>query len=296
MMQQKRGLGRGLESLIPPPVAMAPAETPAGSEVVPEGLRYVATDAIVPNRQQPRTVFDEEKLRELADSIAEQGVLQPLAVAPAGEGRYELIAGERRLRAARLAGLEKVPVVVKDVDDEARLALAIIENIQRCDLNPIEEARAFLELAEKFGSDHDAIARKVGKSRTTVTNSMRLLKLPLVIQEDIANGRYSPGHARAILGVAGIHAQLKIREKILREMPTVRDVEKLVQSYGAGGMTRSRRRGSTASPQLAQIADQLKQVLGTKVQLEPRGNGGTLTIEYYSADDLNRILGLIVRS
>jgi ParB family transcriptional regulator, chromosome partitioning protein len=287
MTQQRRGLGRGLESLIPP--SEAPAETSGASE----GYHLVPIGTIVPNRQQPRTVFDEEKLRELASSIAEQGIIQPLAVAPAGEGRYELIAGERRLRAARLAGLEKVPVVIKDVDDHGMLALSIIENIQRCDLNPIEEARAFLELAEKFGSDHESIARKVGKSRSAISNSVRLLGLPHVIQEDVANGRYSAGHARAILGVEGIHAQLKIRERILRELPTVRDVEKMVQSLEPGGMKRTRRR-TTLTPQTQQLADHLKQHLGTKVQIEPKGNGGKIVIEYYAPEDLDRIYGMIV--
>jgi ParB family transcriptional regulator, chromosome partitioning protein len=285
-MQQKRGLGRGLESLIPPPMSVVPMVESSN------GYHDVDINAIIPNRKQPRTIFDEEKLRELADSIREQGILQPVAVSPIAGGRYELIAGERRLRAAKLAGLERVPAVIKEVDDRGLLTLSIIENIQREDLNPIEEARALQELAEQCGETHEEIAQKVGKSRVAVANSVRLLKLPRVIQEDVASGRYSAGHARAILGLSGLHEQLRIRERIIREMPTVRDVEKMVQSSSAGAMKRSRRR-APLSPQIAQIADHLKQVLGTKVQLEVRGAGGRLTIDYYSPEDLDRIYGII---
>jgi ParB family chromosome partitioning protein len=285
-MQTKRGLGRGLESLIPPPITSEDAQSAKGYHLVP-------VDSIVPNRQQPRTVFDEEKIRELANSIMEQGIIQPLVVAKGKDGRYELIAGERRLRAARMVGLEQVPAVIKEVDDEGMLALSIIENIQREDLNPIEEARAYQELIEQFGYTQEGVAKKVGKSRVSVANSVRLLKLPQVVQEDVASGRYSAGHARAVLAVEGIHAQLRLRERILREMPTVRDVEKMVQSYAAGGMKRGRSRRSL-SPQMNEIAESLKQVLGTKVQLNPKGDGGKIVIEYYSADDLNRIYGTVV--
>ena len=286
-MQSKRGLGRGLDSLIPPPVHAAEKIEPT------RGYHLLEIDSIVPNRQQPRTVFDEEKIRELADSIKEQGIIQPLTVAPLGENRYELIAGERRLRASRMVGLEKVPAVIKEVDDEGMLALSLVENIQREDLNPIEEARAFQELIAQFGHTQEDVAKKVGKSRVAVANSVRLLKLPQVVQEDVANCRYSAGHARAILSVDGIHAQLKLRERILREMPTVRDVEKMVQSYVSGGMKRSRRK-KALSPQMNDVAERLKQVLGTKVQITPAGNGGKITIDYYSIEDLNRIYGTII--
>jgi len=286
-MQTKRGLGRGLESLIPPP---ATAEAGAGTRA---GYHLLEVDSIVPNRQQPRTVFDEEKIRELADSIKEQGIIQPLAVAPISEGRYELIAGERRLRAARMIGLDKVPAVIKEVDDEGMLAISLIENIQREDLNPIEEARAYQELVGQFGYTQEEVAKKVGRSRVAVANSVRLLKLPQVVQEDVASGRYSAGHARAILAVDGIHAQLRLRERILRETPTVRDVEKMVQSYTSGGNKRSRSRRQL-SPQMTEILETLKQVLGTKVELRPKGEGGKIVIDYYSQEDLNRIYKTII--
>lgn len=279
-MQLKRGLGRGLESLIPPPIA--------GAATDDQGFRSVPIDSIVPNRLQPRSVFDEENIRELAESIREQGVIQPLVVSPLGGGRYQLVAGERRLRASRLAGLEDVPVAIKQVDDEGLLALSLVENIQREDLNPIEESRAYRELLDQFGYTQDDVAKKLGKSRVAVANSLRLLNLPRVIQEDVVSGRYSAGHARAILGVQGLHDQLKFRERILREMPTVRDIEKMVQSYAGNGKRRGRRRAALP-PQMIDLMDAMKTALGTKVQIVPKGNGGKLIIDYYSAQDLDRI-------
>lgn len=282
-MQVKRGLGRGIESLIPPPAvveAAQPSETTSP--------RKVFVDLIIPNRMQPRTVFDEEKIRELSQSIQEQGVIQPLIVTPTKDGRYELIAGERRLRAARLAGIEEVPVVVKEVDDEGLLAISIIENIQREDLNPIEEARAFAELINQFSYTQEDVAKKLGKSRTAVANSLRLLNLPKVVQDDVSAGRYSAGHARAILAVESLHEQLKLREIIIKETPTVRDVEKLVQSFMSGARRKPASRVQLSTQQSA-LLDSMKSTLGTKVELKPKGAGGKIIIEYYSLQDLDRI-------
>jgi len=280
-MQQKRGLGRGIESLIPPPVVKE-ATSKEGT------YRTVPIDSVHPNRLQPRTVFDEEKLKELADSIREQGVIHPLAVTQPSEGRYELITGERRLRASKIAGLEEVPVIVRKADDEGLLALSIVENIQREDLNPIEEARAFQELMDQFNHSQEDIAKKLGRSRTAVTNTLRLLQLPRVVQEDVACGRYSAGHARTILAVDGLHEQLKLRERIIREMPTVRDVEKMVQKAKSGAKRGGRRR-IKLDPQATELLENMKQALGTKVSIQPKGSGGKLVIEYYSARDLDRI-------
>lgn len=285
-MQLKRGLGRGMESLIPPPI-VEPDD--AGGRT----YRSVPIDSVVPNRLQPRTVFDEEKIRELSESIKEQGIIQPLVVSPVGDGRYELIAGERRLRAARLAGFEEVPVIIKKVDDEGLLAISIIENIQREDLNPIEEARAFQELTGQFGLTQEDVAKKVGRSRSSVANSLRLLALPRLIQEDVAAGRYSAGHARAILSIEGLHDQLKFRERIIRHLPTVRDVEKMVQSFGSGAKKAPRRR-PPLTPQMGEVVDAMKAKLGTKVEIVPRGRGGKVVIDYYSAQDLDRVYRLIV--
>ncbi|MFA4874964.1 MAG: ParB/RepB/Spo0J family partition protein [bacterium] len=283
----KRGLGRGLESLLPPPIT---SEAEEGS-----GYRAVPIDSIIPNRQQPRTVFDEEKLRELSASIREQGLIQPLAVSRLSDGRYELIAGERRLRASRMAGLEEVPVVIREVDSEGMLALSIIENIQREDLNPIEEANAYQELMGQFNHTQDDVAKKVGKSRVAVANCVRLLRLPRVVQDDVASGRYSAGHARAILAVEGLHEQLKVRERIIREMPTVRDVEKMVQALSGNGK-KTARKGTALTPQMNELCERMKQSLGTKVALAPGGNGGRITIEYYSPQDLDRIFSRIIGS
>lgn len=278
-MQLKRGLGRGLESLIPPPIITG--------EEKGAGFRKIPVNSIGPNRMQPRTVFDEEKIRELAESIREQGVIQPLIVSPKEDGRYELIAGERRLRAARMAGLEEVPVVIKKVDDEALLALSIIENIQREDLNPIEEATGYRELMEQFACSQEDVAKKVGKSRSAVANSVRLLSLPQIMQDDIVAGRYSAGHARAVLAVENLHERLKLREKIIAGTSTVRDVEKMVQSYLNGD--KKKRKRVELSTQMRELEETMKGRLATKVEILPKGKGGKIVIEYYSPEDLNRI-------
>lgn len=285
-MQLKRGLGRGIESLFPPPIV-----EPVSRQ---NDLRKLPVDQIVPNRLQPRTVFDEEKIRGLAESIREQGVIQPLIVSPMADGRYELIAGERRLRASRMAGLEEVPVVIKKVDDEGLLAISIIENIQREDLNPIEEARAYQELIGQFGCTQEDVAKKLGKSRTAVANSIRLLNLPRVVQDDVASGRYSAGHARAILAVEGIHEQLRLREKILEETPTVREVEKMVQSYLSGAKGKHGKKQGVHS-QMNELVETMKTALGTKVSIHTKGSGGKLVIEYYSVQDLDRIYRRLTR-
>lgn len=301
-VQIKRGLGRGLESLLPqkplnvPPSKVETSATLHKTEPISpietaekSTSQKVRIEQIVPNRLQPRTVFDEEKIRELSNSIKEQGLIQPLIVTQSGNNRYELIAGERRLRACRLAGMEEVPVVIKDVDDEGLLALSIIENIQREDLNPIEEANAYQELMNQFEYTQEDVAKKVGKSRVAVANSLRLLNLPRVIQDDVAGGRYSAGHARAILSLTNLHDQLKIREQIIRDVATVRDVEKMVQSY-IGGARKIAVRKTVLSPQIGAVVETMKRILGTKVAIEPKGVGGKLIIEYYSSQSLDLIV------
>ena len=288
-MQQRRALGRGLDSLIP---STAPPE-----ESTPTYPGTVPVDMISPNRQQPRQIFDEDTIRELADSIREQGIIQPLIVSELSGGRYELIAGERRLRAARLLGLEEVPVIVKsNVDEEGLLTMALIENLQREDLNPIEEARALRELIDQQEYSQEEVATKVGKSRTYVANSIRLLRLPQVMQDDLAAGRYSAGHARAVLALTNLHEQLKLREYIIKQMPTVRDVEQRAQARaGAGGKTRKRSGAKQLSPQVAMILDEMTQSLGTKVRLKVRSSGaGQVVVDFYSMQDLDRVYRRIV--
>lgn len=288
-MQNRKALGKGLDSLIPP----IPIENP---QQVSDGIRRINIDNIVPSPLQPRMIFDEESIKQLAISIKEKGIIQPLIVSKLGEGRYELVAGERRLRASRLAGVDSVPVIVKDLDPQSHLEMSIVENVQREDLNPIEEANAYNELFEKFNLSHDEIAQKVGKSRTAVTNSVRLLKLPKVIQEDVSIGRMTAGHARALLGLKGIHEQLKLREEILKHTVTVRDVEKMVQLLDKPDRTVSSKTAQTLSAQLTHIVEKLRVALGAKVKLNPKGKGGTLTIEYYSTDDLNNIYKRLVNN
>jgi len=284
-MQTKRGLGRGLESLMPPPAAVAPNGD--------KQHRAVDIGSIVPNRLQPRTVFDEDKLRELASSIKEYGVLQPVIVSSTSGGRYELIAGERRFRASKMAGLTNIPVIVKDVDDEKMLALSLLENIQREDLNAIEESRAYQELIEQFGYTQEAVAKKLGKSRVAVANSIRLLKLPRIVQDDVANERYSAGHARALLSLNNLHEQLKMRERILKNMPSVRDVESMVRNYTSREKKKTRK--LPISPHMQNIMDDLCQRLGTKVRVMQKGKKGKIVVDYYSAQDLDRILSLLMK-
>jgi len=295
-MQQRRALGRGLDSLIPTNTS---AVLPQVGQVAGSSSPVaVSPNMISPNRQQPRTVFNEDGIRELADSIKKRGIIQPLLVTQLSGGRYELIAGERRLRAARMLGLESVPVIVREsLNQEEMLALALIENVQREDLNPIEEAMAFQDLVEQHDYSQEDIAKEVGKSRVHVANSLRLLKLPKVVQDDLIAGKYTAGHARAILGLSNIHDQLKLREYILKQIPTVRDVERFVQSRVGGGDVRRTKKspGGTVSPQIAMIREEITQALGTKVKVSVSPSGtGQLTVDFYSLEDLDRIYRRIV--
>ncbi len=291
-MQSRKALGKGLASLIP---SETKVKLENGTKVPYENI---AVDAIVPNRMQPRKEFSEESLQELAASIKQNGIVQPLIVTPAVSGRYELIAGERRLRASKIAGLEKVPVVVRDASTELMLELAIVENVQREDLNPIDEARAYKELIDAFDYTQDEVADKVSKSRPHVTNTLRLLYLPKVIQEDVVVGRLSPGHARALLAISDLQEQLKIREHILHSKLTVRNVERMIQESIKGGKTKGKgkKRKVELSPQMKALQDEMTHGLGTKVSFNPARNnkGGQVIIEYYSIQDLNRIYKKII--
>lgn len=290
-MQTRKALGKGLASLIP---------SEAKVELRDSGgmpFEMISVDSIVPNRMQPRSNFSEESLKELSESIRTNGVIQPILVTPPVGGRYELIAGERRLRAARLAGLEKIPVVIKEADTETMLELSIVENIQREDLNPIEEAKAYKELIESFDYTQEEVADKVSKSRPHVANTLRLLFLPKVIQEDVAVGRMSPGHARALLAIADLQEQLRIREKILNSRFTVRDVERLIQDVLKRRPMRGKaKRMVDLSPQMRTVQDELTKELGTKVAIIPNRNNksGQIVIDYYSTEDLNRIYSKVV--
>lgn len=277
-MARKGGLGRGLESLIPT------GETPRES-----GLSQVSVEDISPNPRQPRSRFDQVELQELTDSIKEYGLIQPLVITNAEQsGKYTLIAGERRWLAAKQAGLKSVPVVIREASDQQRLELALIENIQRADLNALEEAEAYRQLVEEFSLSHEELATRVGKSRTAVTNTLRLLKLPVTVQKHLLDGDISAGHARALLGLATIQAQIAVLNSILKRQLNVRQTEELVEKL------RGEKQVSTpqkpADPQLRALEDRLQTALGTRVNLDKRRKGWTLTIHSYSDEELNALL------
>ncbi|NLG26599.1 MAG: ParB/RepB/Spo0J family partition protein [Chloroflexi bacterium] len=278
------GLGRGLEALIP-------------SGPTTGGLRRVSLDAITPNPHQPRSVFDPEALQELADSIREVGLIQPLIVqqVSTGEGtppRYQLITGERRWRASRLAGLQHIDVIVKDATPQETLELALVENIQRADLNPLEEAVAYQQLADEFGLTQERIAERVGRSRVSITNTLRLLRLPERIKTALMQGEISEGHARTLLMLDDEEEQLLALKTVVKRQLSVRQTEELVRrleaATGVGERTPSR------SPESEALESQFRDALGTKVDLFRSRKGGRLVIHFYSEEDLQALFERIV--
>jgi len=279
------GLGKGLEALIPS------VGTPTG------GLRRVSLDAITPNPHQPRSVFDPEALQELADSIREVGLIQPLIVqqVASSEGappRYQLITGERRWRAARLAGLQHVDVIVKEATPQETLELALVENIQRADLNPLEEAAAYQQLSDEFGLTQERIAERVGRSRVSVTNTLRLLRLPERIKDALMKGEISEGHARALLTLEDEEEQLLALRAVLKRQFSVRQTEEFVRrleaATGVPGQQRAR------SPETEALEGQFREALGTKVDLYRSRKGGRLVIHFYSEEDLQTLFERII--
>ena len=283
-----RALGKGLASLIQG--AAQPGGTPAASET----YFPCPVEDILPSRGQPRKIFSKQALEELAASIEVQGVIQPLIVRKIEGGKFELIAGERRLRAAKLAGLERVPVVISSAAAEQVLELALIENLQREDLNPIEEALAFKELGDRYRLTQEEIARRVGKERSSVTNALRLLTLPEEIRGDIIENRLSMGQARALLGIEDDELKLKIKKRILSEGLSVREVERLAQEVKAGVKVERRVQTKLSDPQLKFIEQEMTKILGTKVKIKSRGERGKVVIDYYSSEDLDRIFNAII--
>ncbi|MEQ1854016.1 MAG: ParB/RepB/Spo0J family partition protein [Chthoniobacteraceae bacterium] len=287
----KPALGKGLSALINPRVA---SPTPRAEDG--ERIQMVSLDQIIPSPWQPRSEFRDENLQELAESIREKGIVQPLIVRVSGE-KLELVAGERRWRAAQRAGLKQAPVIVRQASDQDVLELALIENLQREDLNAIEEARAFDRLATEFHLKQEDIAQKVGKSRAAVANSMRLLDLHSQVQTWIVQERLSVGHAKVLLGAKSHDDQLALAEESLRRGLTVRGVERLVADHFAGNGSRKPKRGAASSPQLepaiAHLQNRLRQHLGTQVTMHHGEKKGRIEIEYYGNDDLHRLLKLI---
>jgi ParB family chromosome partitioning protein len=283
-MAHKTGLGRGLGALIP------------GDEesLLEKGISFVSVATISPNPRQPRTVKRPEELQELTDSIRTHGVLQPLIVTRgASAGHYVLIAGERRWNAARLAGLTEVPVIIREASDEERLELAIIENVQRADLSALEEAEAYRQLAEDFNFSHEAIAAKVGRSRVSITNTLRLLKLPDSAKNALVEGRIAPGHARALLALATPEAQSAALKTVLSQDLNVRKTEELVRKLSGEKVTTSRR--VAAAPEINALEESLRASLGTRVNLRSTARGGTITIHYFSQEELDALLSRLLK-
>jgi ParB family chromosome partitioning protein len=281
---QKKGLGRGLSALIPS------GELPEDSD-----QPLIDIEQITPNPLQPRQFFDEEKLDELAASIREQGILQPLLVRRKGNG-YELVAGERRWRAALKAGLERVPALVRPVTDDEALQLALVENLQREDLNPIEEARAFRRLQDEFGLTQEEISAKVGRSRPAVTNSLRLLLLPEELQSEVAAGKLAAGQARALLALERDALIMTAAREVIASDLSTRETERLVRRMKLA--RRRRRDAATLAPDLLSLAESLQRCLGTKVRFTHHHTTGRgkMEIEYYSSADLDRISQKILHS
>lgn len=279
-------LGRGLGSLIPPRSGFGNTQSQTATPgSIPEQVRFVPVSQIVPNPQQPRHVFVSESLDELAASIKEHGVLQPLLVTETAPGQYQLIAGERRLRASKLAGLPSVPVLVKAISELEKLELALIENIQRSDLNPIERAEAYNKLLHEFGVSQADAAKRLGISRPGLANSIRLLQLPPQIQEALAEGKITEGHAKVLLGLDTKEEQLKLFAVILSDKLTVRDTEQRMS------VTTSRpKRSQLVSPRITSLEDVLREALGTKVKIQQRGGKGAIQIEFYSDEELERLV------
>ena len=291
MAAKKRGLGRGLDALLggaqsePEPVPTSAAESK-------DSLNRLPVDLIQRGRYQPRREFDPDALHELAESIAAQGVIQPVIVRPVENDRYELIAGERRWRAAQQAGLEEIPVVIKEVTEEAAMAMGLIENIQREDLNPLEEANALNRLLHEFGLTHQEVAKAVGKSRTTVTNLLRLLELNEEVKQLVETRRLEMGHARALLGLQG-ESQTSAANQVVKQGLSVRETEKLVRRLQgeAESPKRPARASAPEDPDIRRLVNDLSEKLGAKVDLQLGAKGkGKLVIGYNSLDELEGIL------
>ncbi|MFF5283279.1 MULTISPECIES: ParB/RepB/Spo0J family partition protein [Streptomyces] len=324
MSERRRGLGRGLGALIPaapqerpvergvaaaklatlPQSPQAPESSPTWNEPAPVALpeppagayfTELSIDAIVPNRHQPREVFDEDALAELVTSIKEVGLLQPVVVRKIEADRYELVMGERRLRASTTAGLERIPAIVRDTDDEKMLLDALLENLHRAQLNAIEEAHAYEQLLKDFGCTHDQLAERIGRSRPQISNTLRLLKLSLPVQRRVAAGVLSAGHARALLGVEDSDAQDKLAYRIVSEGLSVRSVEEIVSLMGSeepasAAKPKGPRAGARVSPALTDLASRLSDRFETRVKVDLGQKKGKIVVEFASMDDLERIL------
>ena len=280
---QKKALGKGLEALLPEKLLESSGESP---------LQEIDLKSIIPNRYQPRRRFDEGELSELADSIRSKGVVEPILVRKADGERYELIAGERRCRAAVLAGCSRIPALVREASDSDLLELALVENLLRKDLNPMEAARAYQRLMQEFGLSQEEVGRRTGKERSSIANALRLLNLPGPLQEDLMAGKITVGHAKVILSLQGAGDQLRLGRRVVRQGLSVRQTERLAKLVQEGVTVR--RRPASQAPELAQVQEQLSYRLGTRIRVTGGSGRGRIVIEYYTKTDLERILETIL--
>ena len=301
-MAPKRGLGKGLSALLPGDTpeetnnaASPPEESPgsSGAEKIKQGELLISPDRLKANPNQPRKVFDEDELSELAESIKQQGIIQPIIAEEGGDGSYTIIAGERRTRAARLAGLKEVPVILRKYNGDKQMEVSLIENIQRSNLNPIEEASAYRQLMDQNKLSQDDVAARVGKNRATVANALRLLRLPREMQESVQRGEISPGHARAILSLTTAAAQESLFREILKKGLSVREAEKKALSLGKENKKSQKPPLKGRAPELADMEEKFITRLGTKVVVNGDLNKGSIVIDYYSMEDLDRLYDIL---
>ena len=283
MASKRKGLGRGLEALI------VNTEVDLDEAKESDVLKNIAIDEIKPNENQPRKTFDQDKIAELADSIKEHGVIQPIVVRPFGEF-YEIVAGERRWRAAREAGLKDLPCVVRELSDEENMLFAIIENMQREDLNPVEEAEGLERMISSFGLTQEEVSKSVGKSRPYITNSLRLLKLPEEIRNMMSEGLITAGHGRALININDEKKQIEIANLVIKEGLSVRQIEEIAKEKKG---EKKPRRKATKSADILLVERELKSALGTKVNIAYKNKKNTVEIECYNKDELNRIIELL---
>lgn len=284
---EKRALGKGLGALLP-----GHDPRSSGADQV---VQLVPINQILPNQYQPRKRFPEEGLDRLAESIRQNGILQPILVRRKGDGIFELIAGERRFRAAKLANLSTVPVIIRNSKDDESAVLALVENIQRKDLNSMEEAKSYTQLIEEFGLTQEMVADRVGRERSSVANILRLVSLPNEIQLFIENEQLSLGHAKVILGIQNPQTKIAVANKIIRDQLSVRAVEQMISNDQAGLKKQTKKSmKSVSQSRFANVEEQLRKHLGTKVVIRPKTRGGELTVTYYSDEDLTRITDVIL--
>jgi ParB family chromosome partitioning protein len=291
----KRGLGKGLDSMIPAKVQTPVKEKKIEEKHIDGQIVNLKTTELVRNPEQPRRVFDEDEILELGDSLKQHGMINPIIVTPR-DGNYMIVAGERRWRAAKKIDMKEVPVIIKDLDDQQVAELSIIDNLQRVDVNPIDEALAFQQLIDTHNYTQEKLAKTISKSRVYVTNSLRLLKLCDRVREMVIQGMLSTGHARALIPVEDPEEQTRLAEEVFDKKKSVRETEKMVKDLGKTKTKKTKAKNESIDAVYAQLSEKCKQAIGTKVEISSKGDGkGKIEIEFYSTDDLEKITGRLCR-